>query len=225
MPILIADEESDVLAMLSTHLTGAGFKVIQSHDGSEAITKARNCHPALVILDLTMPDLSGFEVCRALKNDPATANIPIIILTARNTEVDRVLSFEFGVDDYITKPFSPRELVLRITSVLRRTRNEPQLQNFLQIGGITLDRERYAVTAGGKPVTLTAIEFKLLLAFMEQRGRTLDRSVILALVWGLDKDIETRTVDTHIRRLREKLGAPGRQIQTLRGFGYRLDDA
>ena len=224
-PILIGDDDADVVSMVTTHLSAAGFKVVQSRDGGDVLTKVRECRPSLAILDIVLPGLAGLEVCRTLKAESATANIPIIILTACNTEVDRVLSFELGADDYLTKPFSPRELVLRIISILRRTRNEPQFQNFLQVGGITLDRDRYAVTADGEQVALTAIEFKLLLALMEQRGRTLDRNAILALVWGFDKEIETRTVDTHIRRLREKLGASGRQIQTLRGFGYRLEEA
>ena len=223
-PILVADDEADVLVMVSTHLASAGFKVIQAHDGADALAKARAELPALVVLDIMMPELSGFDVCRALKADARTAGIGIIMLSARDTEVDRVLSFELGADDYLTKPFSSRELVLRITSILRRGLLAPQKSDYLVVGAITVDRDRYHVTVQGQPVELTVIEFKLLTALMEQPGRTLSRDAILSMVWGFGWSIETRTVDTHLRRLREKLGPCGEQIHTVRGFGYRLDE-
>jgi two-component system phosphate regulon response regulator PhoB len=223
-PILIADDEIDALRMVATHLTGAGFKVIQSQDGADALAKAQTHLPALVVLDIMMPEMTGLEVCRALKASERTAGIGVIMLTARNTEVDRVLSFELGADDYLAKPFSPRELVLRITSILRRHMVEPQQLQHLKVGEIAIDKDRHYVTARGREVTLTAIEFRLLVALIEQQGRVLSRDALLNMVWGYGRAIEARTVDTHLRRLREKLGVSGRQIQTVRGFGYRLDE-
>jgi len=223
-PVLIADDEVDALKMVATHLTGAGFKVIQALDGADALAKAQAHLPVIAVLDIMMPELTGLEVCRALKANDRTAGIGVIMLTARNTEVDRVLSFELGADDYLTKPFSPRELVLRINSILRRNMVEPQWTQTLTVGDIVVDKERHSVTARGREVMLTVIEFKLLVALIEQHGRVLSRDAILSMVWGYGREIETRTVDTHLRRLREKLGPCGAQIQTVRGFGYRLDE-
>jgi two-component system phosphate regulon response regulator PhoB len=224
--ILVADDEEDVLNLVAMNLSGAGFQVVTTEDGSSAVDLAKRQTPALIVLDLMMPGMSGLEVCKALKNDGETAGIPIILLTARSTEVDRVLAFELGADDYVTKPFSPRELTLRVQAILRRRQRPLQSgETCLVVGGIRLDLDRHDVTVNSKHVDLTAIEFKLLTALMERQGRAQSRDVLLTTVWGLDREIELRTVDTHLRRLRDKLGLAGEQIHTVRGFGYRLDEA
>jgi two-component system phosphate regulon response regulator PhoB len=222
--VLIADDEPDVLNMLAAHLTGAGYKVLRAGTGAEALEMAREHLPGVVVLDIAMPEMSGLEVCKELKADPRTACLSIVMLTARTSEVDRVLSFELGADDYLTKPFSPRELVLRVTAILRRRMPAPAKPGFLRTGDIALDRDRHEVTIQGRHVALTAIEFRLLLSLMENPGRTLSRGQLLEIVWGYNTEVETRTVDTHLRRLREKLGSAAQQIQTVRGFGYRLDE-
>ena len=222
--VLVADDEPDVLNLVAAHLASAGYKVLRASDGAEALAKSREHLPSVVVLDIMMPEMSGLEVCKALKSDSRTASISIIMLTARTSEVDRVLSFELGADDYLSKPFSPRELVLRITAILRRRAPAPPTIGFLRAGDISIDRDRHDVTIQGRNISLTAIEFRLLLALMENRGRTLSRGNILEVVWGYDTEVETRTVDTHLRRLREKLGPAAQQIQTVRGFGYRLDE-
>lgn len=221
--ILIADDEADLLSLLGTSLRSAGFDVVKSEDGPSALAAARAESPALAILDLMMPGMTGLEVCKTLKNDSNTAEIAIILLTAKNSEIDRILAFELGADDYVTKPFSPRELVLRIQAILRHRTKPGSDGSYLQAGNIRLDLERHQVFVGPHPVGLTAIEFKLLAALMERRGRVQSREALLGTVWGIDHEIELRTVDTHLRRLREKLGPAGEQIYTVRGFGYRLD--
>jgi two-component system phosphate regulon response regulator PhoB len=222
--ILVADDEPDVLNLVAAHLASAGYKVLRASDGAEALAKAREHLPSVVVLDIMMPEMSGLEVCKALKSDSRTTSISVVMLTARTSEVDRVLSFELGADDYLSKPFSPRELVLRITAIIRRRTPAPQPSGFLRAGDIAIDRDRHDVSIQGCSISLTAIEFRLLLALLENRGRTLSRGNILEIVWGYNSDVETRTVDTHLRRLREKLGAAAKQIQTVRGFGYRLDE-
>ena len=223
--ILIADDEEDVLNLVALSLGGAGFSVSKTEDGTSAVAAARAELPALIVLDLMMPGMTGLEACRTLKNDSKTAEIPIILLTAKNSEVDRILAFELGADDYVTKPFSPRELVLRIQAILRRRTQVGSGDSYLQAGEIRLDMERHQVFVGSRLVELTAIEFKLLAALMERRGRVQSRDALLGTVWGIEHEIEPRTVDTHLRRLREKLGRAGEQIHTVRGFGYRLDEA
>lgn len=220
--ILIADDEQDVLELVASHLKAAGFQVLRVDNGTDAVELARREKPALAVLDVMMPGLTGFEVCRTLKNNPITEPIPIVLLTARSSQIDRVLAFELGADDYVTKPFSPRELVLRIQGILRRRFAPPGSETLLQAGEITLDRERHEVTIRGRVVDLTAIEFKMLAALLERRDRVLSRDTLLESVWGADHDIEIRTIDTHMRRLREKLGRAGDRICTVRGFGYRL---
>ncbi len=213
-----------MLNLVAMNLSGAGFQVIKSEDGPSAVFSARQQSPALIVLDMMMPGMTGLEVCKVLKGDNSTSGIPIVLLTAKSSEVDRILAFELGADDYMTKPFSPRELILRIQAILRRKVTSPTLENELQAGEIAMDLERHQITVGGEPVELTAIEFKLLVALMERRGRVQSRDALLGAVWGMDREIETRTVDTHLRRLREKLGTAGDQIHTIRGFGYRLDE-
>jgi two-component system phosphate regulon response regulator PhoB len=183
---------------------------------------ARSGCPDLIILDLMLPEMHGLEVCKALKVDPQTKGIPVIMLTAKAEEVDRIVGFELGADDYVTKPFSPRELVLRVQSVLRRELGKPVETDIITLGGIVLDRTRHQVAVKGKPVELTATEFKLLATLMERRGRMQSRDVLLNDVWGYESAIDTRTVDTHVRRLREKLGKHADCIETIRGFGYRM---
>ncbi|MEK0445120.1 MAG: winged-helix phosphate transcriptional response regulator [Verrucomicrobiota bacterium] len=220
--ILVADDEPDVLALLSLNLQRAGFEVLRAEDGERALRLAREENPALVVLDLMMPGLSGLEVAKQLKQSPATAGIPVVMLTAKSEEVDRIVGLELGADDYVTKPFSPREMVLRIQSVLRRTEPPAVAVDSLEVGPIRVDRVRHEVVIGGEPVEFTATEFKLLTVLMERCGRLQSREVLLNDVWGYESVIDTRTVDTHIRRLREKLGHAAELIETVRGFGYRM---
>lgn len=221
--ILVADDEMDVVNLVSQNLLGAGFQVLKASDGAEALEKARRLDPALIVLDLMMPKMSGTDVLRALKSDPRTAEIPVVMLTARKDEVDRIVSLELGADDYVTKPFSPRELTLRIKSILSRRTTPTPMARYSVYGEITLDRDGHEVRVKGKRVDLTAVEFRLLCALFSKPGRVFSREELLNTVWGMDADIEIRTVDTHLRRLREKLGAAAEQVQTVRGFGYRLD--
>ena len=222
--ILVADDEPDVLQLVSSNLKNAGFNVIKAQDGLSALTQARDTLPSLIVLDLMLPEMSGLEVCRTLKKDPHTSQIPIIMLTAKAEEVDRIVGLELGADDYLTKPFSPRELVLRVKSVIRRASGAPDTSEQLTLGDIKIDRARYEVSVAGRPVEFTATEFKLLTLLIERRGRVQSRDTLLNDVWGYESVIDTRTVDTHIRRLREKLGKSSDCIETIRGFGYRVAD-
>ena len=222
--ILIADDEADVLNMVATNLTNAGFQVLKAEDGPSAIAIARRDAPALIVLDLMMPGMSGLEVCRVLKGEVATSSISILLLSARAEEVDRIIGFELGADDYVTKPFSPRELVLRVKSILSRKMVPRNGSSVLSLGEITVDQERHYIAVRGVPIDLTVIEFKLMVALLESPGCVLSREDLLSRVWGVDNNIESRTVDTHMRRLREKLDHAGEQIHTVRGFGYRLDE-
>ncbi|MEQ1859531.1 MAG: response regulator transcription factor [Chthoniobacteraceae bacterium] len=223
--ILIADDEADVLNLLAMSLKTAGYQVLACDDGESALDSARRALPSLVVLDLMLPGMSGLEVCRALKSEPATRAIPVIMLTAKAEEIDRIVGLELGADDYVTKPFSPRELVLRIRSILRRSETRSEPADVLRHGEIQVDRSRYEVLVKGRPIEFTATEFKLLTVLMERRGRVQSRDTLLNDVWGYENLIDTRTVDTHIRRLREKLGKAADCIETIRGFGYRMIDA
>lgn len=222
--ILIADDEVDVVELVAQNLSGAGFQVIKANDGNEALEKARRFEPSLIVLDLMMPGMSGNDVLRALKGDQRTSGIAVIILTARKDEVDRIVSLELGADDYVTKPFSPRELTLRVKSILSRRGTVPSLERHSSVGDISLDRDGHDVRVSGKKVEITAVEFRLLSALFRQPGRVFSRDELLASVWGNDSEIEIRTVDTHMRRLRERLGKAAEQVQTVRGFGYRLSE-
>jgi phosphate regulon transcriptional regulator PhoB len=223
--ILVVDDEPDVVDLVRSNLEAAGFKVFAASDGAAAIERARSDAPALIVLDLMLPELSGSEVCKLLKRDPSTAAIPIIMLTAKAEEIDRVVGLELGADDYVTKPFSPRELVLRVKSVLRRAAGGGEEKaDVLKVGDITVDQSRCRAFVRGKPVELTATEFKLLAMLLERRGVVQSREKLLNDVWGYDVAIESRTVDTHMRRLREKLGRAADCIETVRGFGYRITD-
>jgi phosphate regulon transcriptional regulator PhoB len=220
--ILVVDDESDVLEMLVMNLRAGGFQVIAVEEGAAALTKARSDSPALIILDLMLPKLSGIEVCKVLKSDVATRNIPIIMLTAKAEEVDKIVGLELGADDYVTKPFSPRELMLRVNRSLRRGKDKPAGAEKLSVGELVLDHARHEVTVKSTPVELTATEFKLLALLMDRRGRVQGRDRLLNDVWGYESVIDTRTVDTHVRRLREKLGTLASYIETVRGVGYRI---
>lgn len=222
--VLIIDDEPDVLDMLEMNLSSAGYKVVCAQDGEAGIRKAREEHPALIVLDLMLPRMSGLEVCKGLKKDAATMAIPVIMLTAKSDEVDRIVGLELGADDYVTKPFSPRELVLRIKSVLRRANSEDIKQERMQLGELVLDMARHEVMVDGELINLTATEFRLLSVLMERRGRVQSRDRLLNDVWGYESVIDTRTVDTHVRRLREKLGDLAEYVETIRGVGYRMSE-
>lgn len=220
--ILIVEDEPDVVDLVRRQLERSGeYKVSVATDGATGLKKAREELPALVVLDLMLPKMSGLDVCRALKSDRGTRHIPVVMLTAKAEEVDRIVGLEFGADDYVAKPFSPREVGLRINAILRRGQMAPA-EKTMTAGDITIDSERHDVRIGGKPVDLTAIEFKLLSTLMERRGRVQARDRLLTDVWGYESLIDTRTVDTHVRRLREKLGKNGDLVETVRGFGYRF---
>jgi two-component system phosphate regulon response regulator PhoB len=223
--VLVADDEVDVLNLVSQNLTAAGFAVTKAADGLEALEKVRRTQPALVVLDLNMPKMTGTDVLRALKSDERTAGVAVVMLTACKDDVDRIVSLELGADDYVTKPFSPRELTLRIKSILSRRGAPAPTVSMAMVGNITLNREAHEVKVRNRAADLTAVEYKLLVALFSHPGRVFSREELLNAVWGQDSEIELRTVDTHLRRLREKLGSAARQILTIRGFGYRLDAA
>lgn len=223
--ILIIEDETDVLDLVVYHLKKAGYQTFTARDGAIGLTKARDLSPALLVLDLMLPGMEGTEVCKRLKADPKTAHIPVIMLTAKAEEVDRVLGLELGADDYVTKPFSPRELVLRVKKLLVRAKGGAQPVEVLTHGDLVVDLAKHEATVKGRPVELTNTEFKLLGTLLERRGRVQTRDTLLHDVWGYEGDIDSRTVDTHIRRLREKLGKAGDRIETIRGVGYRFADA
>ena len=222
--ILIVDDEEDILTLLEYNLEKAGFKVISADDGPEAIELAKKEKPALIILDIMLPSMEGTEVCKAIKRDDATSHIPIIMLTAKGEEVDRIVGLELGADDYITKPFSPRELVLRVKAVLKRGHGGEENEGTITAGNIRIDLERSVVISNGKPLKLTATEFKLLVELIKAKGKVLSRDALLDRVRGMDYYVTDRTIDTHIRRLREKLGKSAKHIETARGFGYKFQE-
>ncbi len=223
--VLIVDDEPDVIDLLVYNLQKAGYRTATARDGATALQKARDEIPSLIVLDLMLPQMDGTEVCRHLKADPKTAHIPIIMLTARAEEVDRVVGLELGADDYVTKPFSPREIALRVRGVLRRASGKTAPAEVLKFGDITVDIAKHEATVKGKVVDLTATEFKLLSTLLERRGRVQSRDRLLTDVWGYEGDVDTRTVDTHMRRLREKLGKAADYVETVRGVGYRFTNA
>jgi two-component system phosphate regulon response regulator PhoB len=220
--ILVVDDEPDALELLGFKLKEAGYQPVLVKDGVEALVAARADRPALVVLDLMLPEIDGLEVCKLLRRDPATASVPIIMLTARAAETDRVVGLELGADDYVTKPFSPRELVLRIKKLLGRAKSTDDAATGLRVGPIEIDPARHEVRVAGRPLVLTATEFKLLELLACRRGRVQTRDRLLQDVWGYENSIETRTVDTHMRRLREKLGEAAPLLETVRGVGYRF---
>jgi DNA-binding response OmpR family regulator len=220
--ILIVEDEIDVIDLLTVSLRKAGgFTISTATDGVAGLEKARSEKPAFLILDLMLPKVSGLEICRILKSDPGTRHIPIMMLTAKAEEIDRIVGLEFGADDYVTKPFSPREVVLRIQAIMRRGEAKAE-EEHLSAGDIVIDPARHRVSVAGKTVHLTSIEFKLLRTLVQRRGRVQPRDRLLNDVWGYESVIDTRTVDTHVRRRREKLGKTSGAIETIRGFGYRF---
>lgn len=226
--IFVVEDEPDIAEVLSYNLEKEGFEVVVERRGDTALEAIRRQPPDLVILDLMLPGIDGLEVTRTLKRDPATEHVPIVMLTAKGEEVDRIVGLELGADDYISKPFSPREVVLRAKAVLRRLRpgdaDRDETVPTRRVGEIELDATAHRVRVGGEEVTLTATEFRLLKLMMERRGRVQTRGQLLTDVWGYADDVDSRTVDTHIRRLRRKLGAEAERIETLIGVGYRLRD-
>jgi two-component system phosphate regulon response regulator PhoB len=221
--ILLVDDEPDALEILGFKLREGGFTPLFAKDGTRAIAAAKDERPDLIVLDLMLPEVDGLEVCKILRRDPLTAAIPIIMLTARAAEMDRVLGLELGADDYVTKPFSPRELVIRIKKLLARAQNGDDAAAHLKVGDIDIDVPRHAVQILGQEITLTATEFKLLEILSRRRGRVQSRDRLLQDVWGYENPIDSRTVDTHMRRLREKLGSAARHLETVRGVGYRVN--
>lgn len=222
--VLVVEDEKDILELVRYHLEKEGFQCLQAADGAAALRLTREQHPDLLILDLMLPGLDGLEVCRRLRREAATARLPIIMLTAKAEEVDRVVGLEVGADDYIVKPFSPRELVARVKAILRRIQ-EPSAPRVKRIRDLEVNEASHQVTLKGKPVELTAKEFGLLCALIRANGRVLNREQLLEGVWGYADaaEIESRTVDVHVRRVREKLGPEARRIVTVKGVGYRFD--
>lgn len=220
--ILVVDDEPDIVALVVYHLAKAGYRVSSAASGPDALALAKRDRPALVVLDLMLPGMSGFDVLAKLRDDEGTAKMGVLMLTARKEEPDRIRGLELGADDYLTKPFSPQELVLRVGAILRRVSGGGESPDVLNIGPIRMDRSAHRVTVEGHEVELTPTEFKLLLTLAERRGRVQARGHLLETVWEAAPDIQTRTVDMHIQRLRTKLHPAGDLIETVRGFGYRL---
>lgn len=223
--ILIVEDEKDIVKMLEYNLKKEGFKVIAAVDGEDALELAGRQQPDLILLDLMLPGMDGLEVCKVLKKESKTSSIPIIMLTAKSQESDKVAGLELGADDYITKPFSPRELVARIKAVLRRVTEREKLPEIFQAGDLKIDFSRICLTVKDKPVELTAKEFELLKTLLRGKGRVLSRDYLLDSIWGFDHamEIQTRTVDVHIRTLRKKLKNASKYIITVKNYGYRFE--
>jgi two-component system phosphate regulon response regulator PhoB len=220
--VLVVDDEPDIVALVAYHLAKSGYRVSTAANGRDALDVVRRERPALVVLDLMLPDLSGYDVLEQLRADEATRHVAVLMLTARREEPDRIRGLSLGADDYLTKPFSPQELVLRVGAILRRVAASPAPSDIVTIGPVAIDRSAHRVTVHGEGIELTPTEFKLLQILVERRGRVQDRAGLLEAVWEAAPDIQTRTVDMHIQRLRAKLGDAGDLIETVRGFGYRI---
>ena len=221
--ILVVDDEPDITALVAYHLAKAGYRVVTAATGAEALRAAREERPDLVILDLMLPGVSGYDVLAEMRAREETRDVGVILLTARREEADRIRGLSLGADDYLTKPFSPQELILRVGAVLRRLQSPGVSAGAaLTAGPLVIDRSAHRVLMDGQEISLTATEYKLLLTLVERRGRVQTRPQLLESVWDAQPDIQTRTVDMHVQRLRSKLGDAGRLIETVRGFGYRL---
>ena len=220
--VLVVDDEPDIVALVAYHLAKTGYRVSTAATGPDALSAARDEHPALIVLDLMLPGMSGFEVLEQLRATEATQDIAVLMLTARKEEPDRIQGLSLGADDYLAKPFSPQELVLRVGAILRRLSATSSPTDKIHLGPLEIDRSAHRVTVDDMPVDLTPTEFKLLLTLADRRGRVQSRSHLLESVWDAAPDIQTRTVDLHIQRLRSKLGVAGVLVETVRGFGYRL---
>ncbi|HVO30874.1 MAG TPA: response regulator [bacterium] len=225
--ILVVDDEKDLVDLLTYNLSRAGFRTDVAWTGTSALDRLRESPPDLVLLDVMLPDVPGTEVCRRLKADRATADIPVVMLTAKSEEIDRVVGLELGADDYVTKPFSVRELILRIQRLLatsRRAKGAGAMSGVRAAAGVKVDADRHRVEIDGAEVELTALEFKLLYTLLDRAGRVQTRETLLTDVWGMESDVETRTVDAHVKRLRSKLGSAAERVETVRGVGYRFRD-
>ena len=223
LKILIIEDEPDIRKNLEYNLSREGYSVLTAASIAEAEQLIYSNNLSLILLDLMLPDGSGLELCKKMKSDPDVQNLPIIILTAKDDEVDKVVGFELGADDYVTKPFSVRELILRIKAVLKRGENKKDIVEIdRKFGDLKIDIDSHEVYVDGELVNLTALEFKLLIQLVDRRGRVQSREQLLADVWGYSAEVTTRTVDTHIKRLREKLGSMGKYVQTIRGVGYKF---
>ena len=221
--ILVVEDEPDTAELLELHLQNEGYRVTVAADGEQALSKLHKLMPDMVILDLMIPEIDVLEVCKFIRKDPATESLPVMMCTAKTSEIDKILGLEQGADDYVTKPFSPRELVLRVKNLLRRTEtNQVQDENRLEIGEIRIDKSSHDVYVGDVEIDLTATEYKLLVLLTDRIGRVQSREVLLRDVWGYEPNIDTRTVDTHMQRLRTKLLTSSKHIVTVRGFGYKF---
>ncbi|HWO24760.1 MAG TPA: response regulator transcription factor [Kofleriaceae bacterium] len=225
MLVLVIEDEVDLATTVEYNLRAEGFGARLAHSGQAGLAAATTEPlPDVIVLDLMLPDLSGIEICRRLRDQERTRTIPIIMCTAKGEEIDRVVGFEVGADDYVVKPFSVRELILRIRALLRRVNRVEGEPSLLRFGRLKIDRDAHRAWVDEAELGLTALEFRLLHAFMSRKGRVQTRDTLLADVWGIEADVTTRTVDTHVKRLREKLGSAGVYIETLRGVGYRFKD-
>ena len=220
--ILVVDDEANIVDLVRMYLEQAGFRVQAAGDGRQAIEVITHHPPALMVLDLMLPEIDGLEVCRRVRAGKAAPDLPIIMLTARDDDVDKIVGLELGADDYVTKPFNPRELVARVKAILRRAHPSPATEATVHVGDVTIDPARYEVTVAGEPVQMRHKEFELLLALAEHRGIVLSREQLLSLVWGYDFYGETRTVDVHVGQLRKKLAGASARIETVVGVGYKL---
>lgn len=223
--ILIVEDEKDIVRMLDYNLKKEGFKTFSAHDGEDVLDLVNREHPDLILLDLMLPGIGGLEVCKMLRKESNTASVPIIMLTAKSRESDKVIGLELGADDYVTKPFSPQELIARIKAVLRRLKEKDKLPEILKIGELTIDFSKIAVSVKNKAIELTAKEFELLNTLIKARGRVLSRDYLLDNIWGFDHamEIQTRTVDVHIGTLRKKLKSEAGRIVTVKNYGYRFE--
>ena len=223
--ILIIEDEKDIVKMLDYNLKKEGFKTLSAHNGEDGLDMARKENPDLILLDLMLPEMDGLDVCKAIKNEAKTSHIPIIILTAKAQETDKIVGLELGADDYMTKPFSPRELMARIKAVLRRMKEKDKLPEVLRIGDLTIDFSKIMVSIKDKPIELTAKEFELLKTLIKAKGRVLSRDYLLDTIWGFDQalEIQTRTVDVHIQTLRKKIKSEAKRIVTVKNYGYRFE--
>ena len=223
--ILIIEDEKDLAELVAFNLEKAGYRFMIASDGAMGLDKARTYSPDLILLDLMLPGMAGTEVCKALKSSEKTARIPVVMLTAKGEEIDRVVGFEVGADDYVVKPFSTRELLLRVQAILRRAEPAVNTRKIVTVGTIAIDIDHHTVTVAGKEAVLSTIEFKLLFILAERVGRVQSRNQLLRDVWGYSYGGDTRTVDTHVTRLRSKLGEAGDLIKTVRGFGYKMEES
>lgn len=222
--ILVVEDDKHISKLIKYNLEKGGYECLIAHTGEKSIDILKKDRVDLIILDIMLPGMDGLEVCRRVKELDNLKSLPIIMLTAKGEELDRIVGLELGADDYMVKPFSPRELLLRIKAILKRGAGENTKKDILEAGEIIIDKLKYKVTVKGKPVILTHMEFKLLVTLIERQGRVQSRERLLSDVWDMDTEVDTRTIDTHIKRLREKLGKAGNLIETIRGLGYKLKE-